>query len=85
MFHQSSGACILRNKEKRKSRDGKKKVARAEAARKEELEKDARVMPVLLGHKEPHRPKYESSSVILISLSKLPKSFSLLYQGYQSD
>ena len=38
-----------------------KKVARAEAARKEELEKEAPAIPVRLGYKEPHCPKYESN------------------------
>ena len=38
-----------------------KKVARAEATRKEELEKEAPAIPVRLGYKEPHCPKYESN------------------------
>ena len=36
------------------------KVAREEARHKEESEKEAPAMPVLLGQEEPHRPKYES-------------------------
>ena len=58
-----------------------KKVARAEAAKREELEKEAPAMPVLLGHKEPHRPKYESNMERMhnLYLDKLEQTADELY------
>ena len=58
-----------------------KKVARAEAAKKEELEKEAPAMPVLLGYKEPHRPKYESNMERMhdLYLDKLEQTADELY------
>ena len=58
-----------------------KKVARAEAARREELEKEAPAMPVLLGYKEPHRPKYESNMERMhgLYLDKLEQTAEELY------
>ena len=58
-----------------------KKVARAEAAKKEELENEAPAMPVLLGYKEPHRPKYESNMERMhdLYLDKLEQTADELY------
>ena len=58
-----------------------KKVARAEAAKREELEKEAPAMPVLLGHNEPHRPKYESNMERMhnLYLDKLEQTADELY------
>ena len=50
-------------------------------AKREELEKEAPAMPVLLGHKEPHRPKYESNMERMhnLYLDKLEQTADELY------
>ena len=80
-FRRNFGTCIPRNNEKKKLKEWEKKVAKAEAAKREELEKEAPAMPVLLNHKEPHRPKYESNMERMhnLYLDKLEQTADELY------
>ena len=81
MFRRNFGTCIPRNNEKKEIERWEKKVARAEAAKREELEKEAPAMPVFLGHKVPHRPKYESNMERMhnLYLDKLEQTADELY------